>query len=200
MLVWAKPPRQDRDMPAMPRRFVLSLPLVLAFACGDAGGDEGGGETGSTGGNLPAWCAPTAGWSSASAQWEAEVLDIVNARRAEGADCGSEGSFGPADPLTAQANLQCAARMHSLDMEERNFNMHTNPDGEGPGERVGYAEYDWSTWGENIAWGYPDPAAVMAGWMSSDGHCSNIMNPAFVHLGVGHYGANQWTQVFGAPR
>lgn len=135
-----------------------------------------------------------------SAAWEAEVLEIVNQRRSEGANCGAQGSFGPAGPLTSDPNLRCAARMHSRDMEERGFFDHTNPDGEGPGVRVDAAEYIWSTWGENIAYGYPDPEAVMQGWMSSDGHCSNIMNPAFVHLGVGHYGSNQWTQVFGAPR
>jgi uncharacterized protein YkwD len=41
----------------------------------------------------------------------------------------------------------------------------------------------------------------MEQWMSSDGHCANIMSPKFVHVGIGYHGDSQlWTQVFGAPR
>lgn len=86
-------------------------------------------------------------------------------------------------------------------MSQRNFFDHVNPDGDGPGERIEASTYEWSTWGENIAAGYRTPEAVVEGWMSSDGHCSNIMNPAFTEIGVGYEpdGFN-WTQVFGAPR
>lgn len=149
--------------------------------------------------NLPAWCDPTLDWNPQWAQWEEEVLVIMNQRRSEGANCGSEGSFPPAGPLTMQPNLRCAARMHSLDMYERDFFDHTNPDGDGPGERIGYSGYDAWGWGENIAWGYSSPAAVMQGWMDSDGHCSNIMNGSFTEVGVGWYTGDQWTQAFGTP-
>lgn len=149
--------------------------------------------------DLPAWCDPTIGWSSTWIAWEQEVLVIMNQRRSEGANCGSEGSFAPAGPLTMQPNLSCAARMHSRDMEERGFFDHTNPDGDGPGERIAYSGYDGWGWGENIAWGYQSPAEVMAGWMSSDGHCSNIMYDGFTEVGVGYYTGNQWTQAFGTP-
>jgi uncharacterized protein YkwD len=67
-----------------------------------------------------------------------------------------------------------------------------------------------STWGENIAQGYPSPEDVVEGWMDSDGHCSNIMAAAFSLIGVGYYpgeasgmgfsrDAHYWTQNFGAP-
>jgi uncharacterized protein YkwD len=140
------------------------------------------------------------GWSSQWEQWEYEVLDIVNQRRSEGANCGSEGNFPAAGPLTMQVNLRCAARHHSRDMEEQGFFDHTNPNtGEGPGERIDNAGYDNWGWGENIAWGYQSPAEVMQGWMDSDGHCSNIMNGSFTEIGVGYYSGNQWTQAFGTP-
>jgi uncharacterized protein YkwD len=47
--------------------------------------------------------------------------------------------------------------------------------------------------------------SVVTGWLGSDGHCANIMNPAFVDLGVGYFNApgsmytHYWTQSFGAP-
>ncbi len=51
--------------------------------------------------------------------------------------------------------------------------------------RITAAGYSWSAAGENIATGYPTPAAVVAGWMRSTGHCRNILSPAFRDLGVG---------------
>ena len=55
---------------------------------------------------------------------------------------------------------------------------------------------------ENIATGFPDPAGVVTGWMNSDGHRANILNCAYVHMGIGYAvggtGTVYWTQVFGA--
>ena len=56
---------------------------------------------------------------------------------------------------------------------------------------------------ENIAAGYSTAAQVVAGWMTSTGHCNNIMNGNYKHLGVGYYYAagatykHYWTQDFG---
>ena len=190
---------------------ILGLLLACTVAaCGESGGD-GDGETGEASGSAgeageadsgptSEWCDPTDDWDPASAAFEEEVLSLVNQARAQGADCGSAGSFGAAPPLGMQSQLRCAARMHSLDMEVRGFFNHSNPDGDGPAQRAEFAGYSWSAIGENIAQGYPTPQAVMDGWMGSDGHCSNIMGSQYSHIGVGHYEGNQWTQVFGSPR
>jgi uncharacterized protein YkwD len=187
----------------MARRLVPTLGLMVLATlagCSDgAGGDDepiaDGTSTGGDAFNMH--CEAQADWDPAWAQFEADVLAIVNARRAEGATCGGD-SFAPTGPMIAEAQLQCAARLHSLDMFERMFFDHTNPDGESPWDRVDRTTYDGSASGENIAQGYPDPAAVMDGWMNSPGHCSNIMNPDNTELGVGYYGDNSyWTQVMG---
>lgn len=156
------------------------------------------------------YCADVMAWEPEWSQWEEEVLLLVNERRAEGADCGSQGSFDPAEPLAMDPLLRCTARVHSLDMFERGFFDHDNPDGEGPGDRLDAADYQGSTWGENIAQGYSSPEEVVDGWMDSDGHCSNIMAQNFSLLGVGYHpgeadgmrfarNAHYWTQNFGAP-
>ena len=50
---------------------------------------------------------------------------------------------------------------------------------------------------ENIAQGYTTPAAVMTGWMNSEGHRSNILNANFTHIGIGHVASgNNWIQLF----
>ncbi|MER5741373.1 CAP domain-containing protein [Streptomyces sp. NPDC002262] len=119
-----------------------------------------------------------------------QVLALVNAERAK-AGCGA---------LTANATLARAAQGHSDDMAARDFFDHTNPDGDGPGERVTAAGYPWSTYGENIAMGQSTPEQVMEAWMNSPGHRANILNCDFKELGVGVTtdGGPYWTQVFGA--
>lgn len=55
---------------------------------------------------------------------------------------------------------------------------------------------------ENVAAGYATAAAVVAGWMASDGHRSNILEPAYTQGGVcfadSASGVRYWAQQFGA--
>jgi uncharacterized protein YkwD len=156
------------------------------------------------------YCAPVAAWDPLWAQWEAEVLLLVNERRALGADCGEEGYFGPASPLTMNEALRCAARLHSMDMGVRNYFDHDNPDGLDPFQRIAAAGYVGNLMAENIAAAVESPASVVGGWMTSPGHCSNIMHPDLLDIGVGYYmdptergfedePRHYWTQNFGAP-
>jgi hypothetical protein len=45
--------------------------------------------------------------------------------------------------------------------------------------------YSGGAMGENIAAGYSSGAEVVAGWLSSDGHCRNMMDPDFGVIGIG---------------
>jgi uncharacterized protein YkwD len=185
----------------------LSLVLVPAFmllaGCGgllgDGGDEDDDGLPGTEDGTeYNAHCDAQADWDPAWEAFEAEVVQLVNSYRAAGADCGSSGTFGAAGPVVAEAQLRCAARLHSQDMAMRMFFDHTNPDGLDPWARVDLTDYSGNASGENIAQGYANPTAVMEGWMGSDGHCANIMNPDNTELGVGYYGENSyWTQVMG---
>ncbi len=74
--------------------------------------------------------------------------------------------------------------------------------------RITDAGLDWSQAGENIATGFPTPAAVVAGWMASPGHCRNILDPSFSAIGIGEVpapvsgfasGPATWTQDFALP-
>jgi uncharacterized protein YkwD len=175
--------------------------LSTSAGPGDSG-DASGGTTGGSDVPSNAYCDPVSNWSDPWAAHEWEILELVNQERAQGANCGSEGSFGPAAPLAMNPALRCAARRHSEDMEKRDFFDHTNPSGEKPWDRMDNAGYDWTQAGENIAWGNSTASATMDQWMTSDGHCANIMNPDFEEIGVGYYpgGSNfdhLWTQVFG---
>ena len=54
--------------------------------------------------------------------------------------------------------------------------------------------------GENVAYNYATPDAVMRGWMESPGHRANILRPDFKRIGVGCVvdarGHRWWTQDF----
>lgn len=169
---------------------------------------DGTGGAGTTGSGEPAvptdipYCQGVVDWDPAWAALEARIVEIVNMHRAEGANCGSKGTFGPAAPLVMQPNLRCAARVHSKDMADRGFFDHVNPDGDDPFDRMMKAGYViMTTAGENIAAGNATAEATMAQWMNSDGHCANIMNPDYKEIGVGYYPGGQWghlwTQKFG---
>lgn len=172
---------------------------------GGAAEDSSGDTTGAGMPEIPdnAFCADVMSWEPGWVAWEEDVLDLVNDERAQGGSCGNHGSFPPSGPLTMEGHLRCAARAHSLDMVERDFFDHYNPDGDGPAERAGYAGYVFSTLGENIAAGQPSPAEVVQGWLGSPGHCKNIRNPEYTEIGVGYYAGGSyghvWTQVFGRP-
>jgi uncharacterized protein YkwD len=117
------------------------------------------------------------------------VLDLVNAERANAG----------LSPVAMHSEGSDVAWRHSVDMDERNFFAHTNPDGDGPGQRIAAAGIANAGWGENIAYGYGSPESVMTAWMNSSGHRANILNANWTHIGIGVHsapGGPWWTQVF----
>ena len=147
-------------------------------------------------------CPVVSDWPESRAVLEQEVIAEVNIRRAAGADCRTGGSFDPTHDLAHNDKLQCAARGHSLDMVERDFFDHVSPDGGQMTDRASAVGYDYYVLGENIAMGHTNAKEVVDGWMTSDGHCANIMSPEFLELGVGYHDGEGkppvWTQVFGS--
>ncbi|QTD96517.1 CAP domain-containing protein [Streptomyces cyanogenus] len=121
----------------------------------------------------------------------AEILRLVNAERSK-AGCQA---------LTLNSTLTKAAQAHSQDMAAHQNMSHTGSDGSSPGDRITRAGYVWSSYGENVAYGYGTAEQVMAGWMSSPGHRANILNCGFKEIGVGlAQPGSYWTQDFGTAR
>ncbi len=126
---------------------------------------------------------------------EREVLNYTNAIRQQ-QGCG---------PLRLDTALVEAAGTHASDMVRRHYLDHTNPDGQGPADRMAAAGYRGSGWGENIAAGYDSAQKVVAAWMNSEGHRQNILNCRFTSIGIGYdpgrvrsdWGPGSWVQDFG---
>ncbi|MDV6376215.1 CAP domain-containing protein [Deinococcus arenicola] len=130
-----------------------------------------------------------------------EVLQLVNSARAQARSCGSA-SFAAAPALSMSAQLAQAAQGHASDMAAQNYFSHTSNDGRTFEQRITATGYAFRTIGENIAAGQSTPQQVVAGWLQSEGHCRNIMNPSFRELGVGYAKggsySHYWVQDFGA--
>jgi uncharacterized protein YkwD len=134
----------------------------------------------------------------------ARVVELVNEARSRGRRCGSE-RFAPAPPLAVSRKLNDAAGDHARDMLKHDFFEHRGSDGSQPKDRVEQTGYKHRLIGENIALGPESAEEVVAGWLASPGHCSNIMEPRFQDIGVGvasgkKRGQVYWVQEFGAPR
>lgn len=131
------------------------------------------------------------------------VLERVNAARAEPRSCGDR-AFAAAPPVAWNAPLAATAQAHSSDMARRDYFSHTGADGSRVGERARRHDYDWRAIGENIAAGQGSPRQAVSGWLSSPGHCANIMSADFTEMGAAHAvnrGSTSviyWTQVFGS--
>lgn len=90
---------------------------------------------------------------------EREVFDLLNAERR---------NAGLA-PLELDSSLSQGSRAWSRRMATENFFSHDTS----------------GNFAENIAYGYPNAAAVHRGWMESEGHRNNRMNSRYTTYGVG---------------
>ncbi|MCB2016512.1 MAG: CAP domain-containing protein [Hydrogenophaga sp.] len=133
-----------------------------------------------------------------------EVLAAVNGARAQARQCGGV-SMSAAPPVVWSAVLAKAARHHSKDMADHELFSHQGSDGHGVGDRVHAAGGEWRAAAENIAGGPSSAAEVVSLWLSSPGHCANLMNPVFTEIGLAcstrdnsRYG-RYWTLVLTRP-
>lgn len=149
-----------------------------------------------------------------------EFLTAVNKARTTNQTCGSQGAFPATHKLTWNEKLYKSSYEHTQDLILSQTFSHkgsgTESDWTGTvlgkasllKERVATYGYQWNTIGENLGAGTKiDTAKKMVdGWLKSEYHCVNLMNPDFTELGMvlikddtSKY-TYYWTQNFGKPR
>lgn len=120
-------------------------------------------------------------------QFEKEVVSLTNDEREKNG----------LEPLEADEELSVVARDKSKDMQSSGYFSHESPTYGSPFDMMDDYGISFSTAGENIAHGQRSPEEVVNGWMNSQGHRENILNPNFTHIGVGYVEqGNYWTQEF----
>lgn len=134
-----------------------------------------------------------------------EVLALVNEARAKSRSCGVR-RFAAAPPVELNDKLNAASLAHAKDMAARGYISHEGSDKSAPADRVARAGYAWKAVGENVAAGQYTAKEVVDGWLSSPGHCGNIMDPDYTQMGVAYVSNPKqeigiyWAQVLGRPR
>ncbi|MDF2474286.1 MAG: putative secreted protein [Anaerocolumna sp.] len=117
-----------------------------------------------------------------------QVLKLVNQERTKGG----------LQPLTMSDALVAPANKRAQEIKSQ-FS-HTRPNGTQWSTVLDEYGVSVRTAGENLAYGYNTPEAVVTGWMNSPGHRANIMNANFNKIGIGVYkdsnGTVYCTQLF----
>ncbi len=103
------------------------------------------------------------------------VTKYLNKIRASAQLCGDT-NYPIAPAIQWNHKLSIAAKSHSNDMAENDFFNHLGSAGSRPSDRVSNTGYDWKTVAENIAGGADTPEQALEQWLSSPGHCHNMMS------------------------
>jgi len=99
-------------------------------------------------------------------------------------------------PLTYDETLELCAYVRSVEI--KSLFSHTRPNGTRCFTVLDEYGYDYSTAGENIAYGQDSAEEVFEAWMNSEGHRENILSPSFTRIGMSCHdsGTLYWAQMF----
>ncbi|MDQ0300717.1 putative YkwD family protein [Salibacterium salarium] len=118
---------------------------------------------------------------------EEEVVTLTNAEREK------EGL----SPLKQDSNVAEVAQAKSEDMSNNDYFAHRSPNYGSPFDMLEDYNVEFTIAAENIAQGQQTADQVVEGWMNSEGHRKNIMNPNLTHIGIGfEENGKYWTQMF----
>lgn len=107
--------------------------------------------------------------------WESKIFLLVNTIRRD----------YKVEPFQEDAQLTQLAIIKAQDMIVRNYFEHESPHYGHPWDMATLFDYEYTSYGENIARNFTTPEATVAAWMASPKHRENILKSNFTHLGVG---------------
>ncbi|MCH7336012.1 CAP domain-containing protein [Acinetobacter sp. NIPH 2699] len=134
--------------------------------------------------------------------YQQAIVTAINEIRRQPRQCGQR-HFPTAPPLIWNNQLYQSAFAHTKDMTEHNFLGHVSSTGLDLKARLKLYQFKGRGGGENVAHGQKDLNEVIASWLTSPVHCSNIMQPKFTDYAIAcapdqsAQQRNYWTQQFG---
>ena len=87
-------------------------------------------------------------------------------------------------PLARNILLDKSAELKAQDMLDKQYWSHYAPDGTPPWKFIALVEYDYYYAGENLVRYISTPEEAVSGWMNSQKHKDNILNPHFTETGI----------------
>lgn len=117
--------------------------------------------------------APVLGWQTNFSS--STLLSLTNIDR---------GSHSESN-LSMNTDLASAAQAKADDMAKENYWSHTSPAGQTAEDFIINSGYQFSSAGENLAYGFNSASDVNAAWMDSLEHKANILNANYTNVGFG---------------
>lgn len=137
-------------------------------------------------------CTPGSDWGTLRTDFATRVVELVNQHRA------SRG-LTQLSVATAPTNSAVWKARHMAKYVYMTHDDPAPPVARTTAQRMEACSVTGG-WGENIAYGYATPEAVMQGWLNSPGHRANIENASYRSIGVGaatsSTGRVYWAQAF----
>ncbi|WP_332651210.1 S-layer homology domain-containing protein [Lysinibacillus sp. 54212] len=123
-------------------------------------------------------------------KWIKDVISLVNVERKKNS----------LQPLIEDKALNQLAVIKVQDMLERNYFEHKSPYYGNPWDMAALFDYEFSSFGENIARYITSPEEVCKAWLSSKKHRDNILNQSYTNIGIAikrdGNGKFYWVQMF----
>lgn len=170
--------------------YFLSLTLcILSFSCNGQYifQDSNTGSSSST--------TSSTNTTTSASEFETQMLKAVNNWRKKGCKCGSK-RMPATKTVSWNDELTQASKKHAADLVRRQTLDHRGADGSTIGQRAQAAGYEWMAIAENIAEGYTSIEGVVQGWITSPGHCKNMMSENYTEIGV-YRKDNYWVMMLG---
>lgn len=107
--------------------------------------------------------------------WEKKVLALVNTERKK----------ANLSPVLQDLKLSQIAIIKAKDIMKHNYFEHYSPFYGNPWDLATLFDYEYTSYGENLARNFKSPEETVTAWMASPKHRENILNPSYTHMGIG---------------
>ncbi|MGN7479363.1 S-layer homology domain-containing protein [Solibacillus silvestris] len=108
-------------------------------------------------------------------QWEKKIVELVNKER----------TAAGYSPVLQDPKLSQLAIIKAKDMVKRNYFEHVSPFYGNPWDLATLFDYEYTSFGENLARNFKSPETTVAAWMASPKHRENLLKSAYTHMGIG---------------
>lgn len=125
-----------------------------------------------------------------STEWSKKVIELINVERQK----------NKLEPVIYDPELTQIAIIKAQDMVNRHYFEHISPFYGAPWDLATLFDYDYTSFGENIARNIKAPEIAVKAWMASPSHRDNILKEHYTNTGVAiaqdSKGNYYWVQMF----
>lgn len=107
--------------------------------------------------------------------WGKTILALVNEERKKAGE----------QPVLQDIQLTQMAIIKAKDIVKRNYFEHYSPFYGHPWDLATLFDYEYTSYGENLARNFISPETTVDAWMASPKHRENLLKPSYTYMGIG---------------